>query len=77
MSNIPKIAYPSSSAPQGSGTGVTVNINPDITWQSGATMTWTTGAPIEWIGSVETVAEANTAGAGSTPRTVYTGASET
>lgn len=77
MSNIPKIVYPSSSAPQGSGVGITVATNPDITWQSGDTMTWTTGATIEWIGNVETVAEASLAGAGSTPRIVYTGASET
>lgn len=77
MSGIPKIAYPSSSAPQGSGVGITVATNPDITWQSGDTMTWLTGAPIEWLGNVETVAEASMAGAGSTPKTVYTGVSET
>jgi hypothetical protein len=67
----PTTSYPTSGVPQGTGTGVIVTYNPDITWRDGSIMTWTTGDPIEWIDDVETTPDLLVSG--SVPKTAFTG----
>jgi hypothetical protein len=72
----PTFSYPATGVPQGASTGVTVNVNPPIKWQTGNSLKWLTGNSIRWIKAVATTPDTNIAPTHGTPTVSYTGVVE-